>query len=159
MIEIRDFVDPDDRESLRACIVSLQEHERLIDPRMPPGALMASDYLEFLLNSCSLWKGRLRLASVAGEVAGFVCVLTAVPQAAPDEPRDDHAYISDLFVHGRFRGRGIGRALLHEAETVARASGVELLRIGVLAGNDRPRQLYENHGFQEYQIQLVKQLR
>jgi ribosomal protein S18 acetylase RimI-like enzyme len=156
VITIREFADPADREALIGCVIALQEHERMLDPSMPEGTSMAGDYLAFLLTRCRERQGRILLANVNGQVAGFVCVLAAMPPSEPDEPRQTYAYISDLFVHAGYRGKGIGRKLLQHAEEFARAGGAAVLQIGVLAANRSARRLYESCGFTEYHIQLAK---
>lgn len=155
---IRALRDPQDREALRACIIGLQEYERTLEPTLPEGSAMVDDYYCLLVDRCRQWQGHILLAQVNDDVAGFVCVLTTVPPAEPDDARESHAYVSDLFVHGQYRGQGIGRAMLQEAEVLARASGVRTIRIGVLARNRVARELYERQGFEPYHVQLVKPL-
>lgn len=155
---IRAFADPQDRAALVECIIGLQEHERTLDPTLPEGSAMADEYYRLLVDRCRQCHGHILLARVNDAVAGFICVLTMVPPTEPDEPRDNHAYVSDVFVHVRYRGQGIGGALLQEAEALARAAGASTVRIGVLARNQEARRFYENRGFEEYHVQLVKEL-
>jgi ribosomal protein S18 acetylase RimI-like enzyme len=158
MILIRAYQADLDRREVRNCIAELQDHERRLEPGLPPGEAMADEYLAFLLRRCEECKGEMMLAIVDGKVAGFVCVLTEVPPAEPDESQVHHAYISDLFVHSAYRQRGLGRRLLEEAESTARSRGATELRVGVLAKNRLARELYEELGFIDYQVQLVKSL-
>jgi ribosomal protein S18 acetylase RimI-like enzyme len=55
--------------------------------------------------------------------------------------------VHDLAVLPAYRGRGIGRALLHAVEGAARARGCVKLTLEVLEHNRRARQLYEAAGF------------
>jgi len=77
----------------------------------------------------------------------------------PDEPGRPYAFVSDLAVRERLRGRGVGRALLTAAEGHARAHGAPLLRLDVLAGNDGARRLYERSGFDARRVEMAKPLR
>src|SRR5258706_2987805 len=102
---------------------------------MPPGDGIADTYLERMLDRCESWDGAVFVALVDGRVGGFVCVWTRVPPE-PDEPDRPYAFVSDLVVLEALRGRGIGRALLAEAEHHARAHGAAVLRLDVMIGND-----------------------
>ncbi|GAB7040048.1 MULTISPECIES: GNAT family N-acetyltransferase [Catenuloplanes] len=53
-----------------------------------------------------------------------------------------------VMIHPEMQGRGYGRALLAEAERVARASGLEALHLTVRAGNDTER-FYQRAGYKE----------
>jgi ribosomal protein S18 acetylase RimI-like enzyme len=141
---------------VRACVVALQDHERSLEPWLPPGEEMANDYVDFLRRNCLEHQGEILIGMVDDEVAGFVCVLTDVPPSEPDESRAHFAYVSDLFVHVNYRGLGLGRRLLQEAELVARSQGAHVLRIGVLARNGVARELYAKLGFVEYHVQMIK---
>ena len=158
MILIREYAGESDREQLRECIVELQDYERALEPCLPQGEVMADDYLRFLLRRCDECSGKVLLAVVDGALAGFVCVLTRVSPAEPDEAPLEYAYISDLLVKAAYRGRGIGQRLLGEAEILARSTGARQLRVGVLARNRAARELYGRLGFAEYHVQLNKTL-
>ena len=57
-------------------------------------------------------------------------------------------------IRGRMsvRGRGIGRALLAEAEARAQARGCVKLTLEVLESNARARGLYYSHGFRDFEL-------
>jgi ribosomal protein S18 acetylase RimI-like enzyme len=145
-----------DHALLRGCVVALQDFERSLEPRLPRGEEMADDYLDFLRRNCVEHQGEILIATIDNDCAGFACVLTDVPPSEPDEPRSHYAYVSDLLVHAEYRGLGLGRRLLEEAELVARSNGAPVLRIGVLASNHVARELYGKLGFVEYHVQLIK---
>jgi GNAT superfamily N-acetyltransferase len=81
---------------------------------------------------------RLLLAAFDGErLLGSVQVLTAMP------PNQTHrAEIAKLLVHRSARGRGVGAALMAEAEQRARMLGKTLLMLDTATGGDAER-LYE----------------
>lgn len=60
--------------------------------------------------------------------------------------------VHDLCVLPAFRGRGIGRALLAEAEARAQARGCVKLTLEVLESNARARGLYYSHGFRDFEL-------
>jgi ribosomal protein S18 acetylase RimI-like enzyme len=148
----------DDASPVRSCIVELQEFERGIDDRLRPGDAMADEYLDHMLVQCREHTGIILLAECDGAVAGFATVLARVPFTALDDPPGEYALVSDLVVRHRFRRRGIGAALLREAEAYARAAGASELRVGVLSENRAAGRLYRGAGFAPYLETLAKRL-
>jgi ribosomal protein S18 acetylase RimI-like enzyme len=146
----------DDAAALRDCIVELQECERRIDDRLRPGESIAVDYLGQMLDQCRECAGTILLAEQDGAIAGFVTVLTRVPFEALDDPPGEFALVTDLVVRERFRRRGLGTALLSEAERHAKAVGATELRIRVLSGNQPAERLYRRLGFAPYLETLAK---
>ena len=154
---IRPYRPADDR-ACRACVVELQEAERRVDPRLRAGDSMADAYLARMHSRCRDYAGAILVAEYGGPVVGLVMVLTRVPFESLDEPPGDYALVAELVVRAEYRGRGIGRALLHAAEAHARGSGARELRIGVLSGNRAARRLYRAEGFAPYIETLSKPL-
>lgn len=52
-----------------------------------------------------------------------------------------------LVVASRLRSSGVGKALLDAAEDLARARGIDTVKIAVMRGNTRAREFYEAHGY------------
>lgn len=149
---------PDDARQVELCIAELQDFSKLIYPQMAEGKSIARKYLAHLLARCDETQGRIFVAEVAGRVAGMVCVYARVKSEAVDEEDYEYAYISDLVVLASERGKGLGRALLKQAEDYARRQGAQLLRISVLAQNKVARDLYLASGFQKQLVTLQKNL-
>ncbi len=76
------------------------------------------------------WQGRVRVARVGGRIAGFLL--------------RDGSRVHALYVAPEWRGQGVGRALLRDAQ--ARAG---VLDLWVLAENLRARRFYRGAGFAE----------
>ena len=153
-----DFDPPRDDTSLRDCFIELQNHERRLNPGQPEGSTIVEAYLNRMFARCREWDGQVFVAEVAGKMIGFVCVWARVKPDEPDENPSEYAFVSDLVVGPTYRRRGIGRQLLSAAECYARARGAISLRIGVLAHNNAARRLYGSAGFEEYEVELAKQL-
>jgi putative acetyltransferase len=66
------------------------------------------------------------------------------------DPHPSSRHVADLglMVDERFRRRGIGRLLLDEAVTWARASGIHKLELHVFPWNEPALALYESYGFE-----------
>ena len=154
---IRRYVESDE-SSCRACIVELQEAERRFDPRLLPGEVMAEPYLQQMHTRCRERAGTILVAEADGAVVGLVMLLARVPFEALDEPPGDCALVAELVVRDRYQGRGIGAALLREAERYARNAGARDIRISVLSGNDSALRLYRRAGFAPYLETLAKTL-
>jgi len=155
---IREYAHGIDAAALRSCFVELQDFERAFDPAMPTGEAVADAYLQRMLERCSTWDGAVFVALVRERVIGFVCVWTRVPPE-PDEPPVPYAFISDLIVLPTLRGRGVGQALIAEAERYARGRGTVMLKLDVMAGNRGALRLYEAVGFTRRRLEMAKVLR
>jgi ribosomal protein S18 acetylase RimI-like enzyme len=146
----------DDLAAIRECVIALQDFERRIDDRLRPGESMATDYLNEMLERCREHSGTILVAEHEGTVAGFATILTRVPFESLDDPPGEYAIVTDLAVLEGFRRRGLGAALLSEAERYAREAGASELRIAVLSANRDAAQLYRRLGFAPYSEILTK---
>ncbi|WP_158617209.1 GNAT family N-acetyltransferase [Falsigemmobacter faecalis] len=69
---------------------------------------------------------------------------------------DNERFLIDgLSVSPAFRSQGIGRALLEELASLARAEGYRAMRLDVAESNPRARALYERCGFRVVQKQRM----
>ena len=75
-------------------------------------------------------------------------VVTARMSYLPEAAAGDW-YVCVLATEKAFRGRGIGAALLGDAEARARTAGAQSLSLMVAARNDAARALYDRFGFRE----------
>jgi ribosomal protein S18 acetylase RimI-like enzyme len=157
MLVIREY-RPADGSQIEACLVELQEFERLIDPNLAEGHTMAKSYLARMFARCSETLGKVFVAEFDGRLVGFISIWARVKSDSLEEQDFEYAYISDLVVLADYRGRGIGRALLRRAEEHSVMQGATMLKVGVLADNSVARRLYHDAGFQEYEVILVKHL-
>jgi ribosomal protein S18 acetylase RimI-like enzyme len=150
--------EPRDEAAVIHCIASLQNAERALETDRVDPTDIAPRYLRDLLVRFQTQPGGLLVAEEAGHIVGYVSLWLE------PEPEDywtslaNYAYISDLAVLPEQRGRGLGRALLAEAERLARRLGATTLKINVLARNAPAWSLYRSAGFRDYEITLLKAL-
>lgn len=93
----------------------------------------------------------------SGALAGFVTV------AIQDETHTllqpvRFGRVGTLGVTPEWRGRGIGRALMQQAQDWAQARGCVELRLNVWAFNEAARRLYDELGYELRQLTLAKPL-
>ncbi len=156
---IRKYDEGTHLHGLRECLVELQDFERRLDPRMLSGRDIVDEYIPQMLDRCIECDGRVLIAEINGEIAGFATILTKVSSGDLEDGDLEYGLVSDVMVVERFRSQGLGRKLLEEAESFARANGVKWLRIGVLAGNDVADNLYSSMGFSGLYVEREKDLR
>lgn len=92
-----------------------------------------------------------------GRICGFLCLY------APEKERKGFVYsktgvILNMGVDGMYRGKGIGTALIGEAERYLLQKGILALELGVYAFNENAYKLYEKLGFVTIERQMFKKL-
>jgi len=60
------------------------------------------------------------------------------------------AFVDELYVTGRARGKGLGTAALQEAEQICRREGIHALHLEVEFENIPARELYARIGYKEH---------
>lgn len=99
------------------------------------------------------------VAECGGQVVGHLFLTFELDAAYVREELRPYAYISELFVRETHRRRGIGRALMTEAERIAAERGMTRLMVGVLAGNAAAEGAYGRFGFRAYATEMGKPIR
>ena len=155
---IRDFDTESDHSGFAHCVSQLQGFERELDPRMRTPEELVPGYADFLLARCRQYAGKILVAESGSEMLGYVCILARVPTEEPDDGDYEYALVSDIVDDQRYRGHGIGRALLAAAEDHARIQGAKWLRISVMARNAPAKALYEQYGFNPLYVDMEKPL-
>lgn len=155
--EIRDYVDADE-DALIGLIRQLQVHEDRYYDRMLPPEDIAGWYIDALKADCRQHAGHIRMACTNGKVAGYCAILTRVEADDVDEIPYWYAYVSELAVAEKARGNGIGKALLADAERLARAAGAKWLRVSVLTRNTLAHEVYKSYGFADRLVNMEKPL-
>lgn len=129
-IDIRDAT-PVDQAQVGACVDAAYRH--YINRMGKPPAPMLADYESLIAT------GRVRVASSAGKIAGVIAAWA----------ESDHYYIDNVAVDPAHQGRGIGAALLDDAERAARTVGFRELRLYTNASMTGNLTYYPRLGFTE----------
>jgi ribosomal protein S18 acetylase RimI-like enzyme len=157
MISVRQ-ADPSDQGVLMKCFVTLQEYERSLEANRAEAALVAKQYVESLLSRCARDEAQILVAEINSQVVGFIGVVPHHTSQNILERDQEMAYITDLIVLAEYRGHGIGRRLLREAEEYAAGLGARRMRIGVLAANSAAHALYRDAGYRDYEVILERRI-
>jgi diamine N-acetyltransferase len=81
-----------------------------------------------------------------GEAPVGYLVLTKPDLPLPDISADE-AEVKRVYLLSRFRGAGLGRRLMQEAESYARSGGIQRLLLGVYSRNEAAILFYEKMGY------------
>jgi len=98
----------------------------------------------------------LLVAETGGKVVGLA--LAIVERHTDDLIDAPFLTVEYLETDAAFRGRGIGRALMHEVEAIAEARGITTLELLVWSCNTAAIALYESLGYSPLEMRMVKRL-
>lgn len=118
----------------------------------------AEGYYDELMQRLGSRQGRIVLAIDEGIVVGVMGFSCDQDAAYITDDVRCHGTVTDLIVHEQWRGRGVGRMFLREAERLTREAGFKRLHIGVLVANERAENTYRAFGFQPYVTLLTKEV-
>jgi ribosomal protein S18 acetylase RimI-like enzyme len=149
---------PADRDAVIDLIRALNTYEAAIAGDRLVTRTAAEAYYKALSERIARQDGRLLVADAQGRVVGALGLVVQEDQPFIQDDVRRHGYVTDLVVHEQWRGHGIGRLLLAEAERLARSKGLKRLVIGVLVGNEGAERLYKTVGFRPYASALIKAL-
>jgi GNAT superfamily N-acetyltransferase len=149
---------PSDRDAIVDLIHALNVVEADLTGDRKRDRAAAAAYYDELLQRLSKRNGRIVLAEADGNpVAAMGFSLDEDAAYITDDVRR-HGTVTDLIVNDEWRGQGIGRMLLKEAERLTREAGLKRLAIGVLVANEKAERTYRAFGFEPYVSILTKPL-
>jgi GNAT superfamily N-acetyltransferase len=149
---------PRDREAVIDLIQSLNVYEAELTGDRKRERPAAAAYYDELQQRLAKRQGRIVLAESEDVIVAAMGFSVDEDAAYVTDDVRRHGTVTDLVVAEEWRGRGIGRMLLAEAERLTRAEGLRRITIGALAANDRAERTYRAFGFDPYVSILVKAL-
>jgi len=111
--------------------------------------------LQSLRDIIELEHSGLFVAEEQGQLLGHIIVVAHQRDSSTGTAQ---AWIYDLSVKPGHWGKGIGQALMAEAERFACECGMPAIGLGVTRANHRALQFYEHLGYQEERVQMLKNL-
>lgn len=154
---------PGDSRFLQSSMAEAQDYYVRIDPYhrlwQTPG--LPIRYANGLLSLIRRRHGFLLVAEVDGRPAGLIAVETVLARRslAPESHRGRRrAEVLELYVNNGFRRRGIGRALMSEAERRLRILGFNGVQLEVFAPNRPALEFYRKLRYQIRDLRLFKPL-
>ena len=157
MVSIRRFSEAD-RGVVRDLVLQLHEALRPFDADLAPGDQIIERYFYALLSEVERTAGAVFVAEDDGRVVGYACVRGLVTPDDPDERPDPYSFMAELFVQPGYRGRGIGRRLVEQAERHAAGCGAYKMELKALAQNESAVHFYESLGYAPRMVIMRKHI-
>lgn len=135
----------------------LRQHHRFDSDRfMAPGPDPEAGYAWFLGSQLEEPDVVLLVAEIDGVVAGYL--YGAVEPRSWKELRDQAGFIHDVVVDERFRGQGMGSALMQAAADWFATRGVPRLVLWSAHRNESAQRLFARLGFRPTMIEMTREL-
>ncbi len=148
-VEIR-RARPEDLDAVAGLYVELKRHHRPLQPDNPRYRVPDRRWLEVARQNLANDSVHLFVATTGGEIEGVMKL------ALVEKPWGTSCEIDTLVVAAGARGRGLGRALVGQAERFAVESGAAGIRVDVLSANPGGRSFYEGLGYAEFAVRFGK---
>ena len=106
-------------------------------------------------------EGRILLAESEGKAIGYI---TGIIWKQPERVRLEIGLhktgeVMDLYVDEEYRGLGVGKKLMQEAEEYFKKSGCDSMWLQVFEPNKNAHEVYKKYGFVDREIGMLKQLK
>ena len=150
------FAQPRDLDRVAALWTAITHHHEAIDPifEMRPDA--DSEVKNLILGLFRDPNAQIFVYDDAGDLPG-ICIVR-LDHSPPIMVETSRAEITDLGVRQGLRRSGIGRALVEEALSWARESGVGRVEIEVAKGNHEGQAFWRSQGFGDLMDVMHKRL-
>lgn len=157
-ILVREY-QPGDREAVERYIFELQEDEYVRRPHFWSNPeKVRGVYLDNVFKSIDSNNSKIFVAVLEDKTVGWMIVrVVTEDEHSPDIALKSYGYIPELTVLREYKGRGVGKALLKEAEEFIKSKGLEWIELDVSEGNSA-LEFYLKSGYKVKSIRLEKKL-
>ncbi len=145
-----------DAETLADFAMDMMKLHRGYDPvfEMEKGA--HSKFLEWFRKLPRNSRVLLLIAETEGQIAGY---LKANLKTRPSIYKiRKMGFIHDLYISEKFRNRGIGKKLIHEAFAWFKQKGIKYADLMVAANNETARTVYKKMNFKGYMVEKHRKI-
>lgn len=154
---------PHDQPQIVTLFEEFQDYLVSLDPlrglRRLPG--YGEYYLQKTLDDVAEHDGVFYVATDLDVVIGFVTGIVMKPTQGDllGLVPSIRGRITELFIRQSYRGQGIGTRLMQDVEKYLLQRGCNVIRVEVFVPNQDAHQFYKNLGYQDMDIDLIKQVR
>lgn len=146
----------DDLEQVKDLKLQAKASEARYNTSLRPLADNRERYVRYLRNDLTSEDRAVFVATDGDEAVG---VLTGrIHTTLPIRVHRRQGNISNLFVASQYRGRGVAAKLVRELLRWFRGKGIEDVYLGVHCGNAPALKMFRELGFQDYLIELKKDI-
>ena len=147
-----------DRSAMLSFIDGLQAFEHAMEPNRRLDDTVAADHMGVLEKRLAERGGAMFIAEDDSGLLGWSVVHETLDDLFIVESERLTAYIDELYLTEKARGLGAGGALIRACEDWAKARGIRVIMIGVLAKNGHAHAVYNAAGYDDYALHLRKYL-
>ena len=159
--ELREYTTNDRKELVR-CMEELQDYIVSVDAlkRVRRALEFGEVYTKWLLGVIAKENGIIYFAEQDGKVVGCVAGMLP-PQSLAEQAGgipSEYGRVQELYVDEKYRGQGIGQALMKKMEEYFRGKGCDIVYVDVFAPNKNAYEFYRECGYADRDINLMKRL-
>jgi len=118
-------------------------------------------YFQKALSSVKRGTGQIGIAEGEGVIVG--CIYGCVEDQTKDElleyKKITLGHIHDVYIKDEYRGQGIGKKLFRFIEDFLKSKACDYIQLAVPAKNIRPQKLYQELGYEDDRVEMLKNIR
>jgi GNAT superfamily N-acetyltransferase len=155
-IKVREY-ENSDKEGVIKMIEELQDVEHSLEENRLPGKGIGDRYFTWLLKTCANQAGKILILEVSWEIAGFSAVYVVEDDDMINTYKK-YAFLSDLIVKEKYRGRGFSSDLIDAVKKHVKSLGIKHLQVSTLYNNKTMQEVALKNGFRGYEITYIQEV-
>jgi len=97
------------------------------------------------------------VAEEKGNIMGYI--LGQIKDVPPVFKKGKFLFVLDFVVSKKYRGQGIGKLLMNEAEKILKKRKIGMIKLEVHVKNKKAQEFYNKLGFQGHMFHILKEIR